>query len=51
MLVAIGGGFRNKEVDIRLGDVVASKPNGRLNGIVQYDLGKYTKDGFSVWVR
>ncbi|KAF3403072.1 Serine/threonine-protein phosphatase 6 regulatory ankyrin repeat subunit C [Talaromyces pinophilus] len=46
LLVGIGGGFPNKEADIRLGDVVVSKPDGRFNGVVQYDLGKYTKDGF-----
>jgi nucleoside phosphorylase len=46
LLVGIGGGFPNKEADIRLGDVVVSKPDGRFNGVVQYDLGKYTKDSF-----
>jgi nucleoside phosphorylase/Tfp pilus assembly protein PilF len=46
LLVGIGGGLPNKEDDIRLGDVVVSKPDGQYGGVVQYDLGKWTADGF-----
>ena len=31
---------RFAEADIRLGDVVVSKPTGRFGGVVQYDFGK-----------
>jgi nucleoside phosphorylase len=46
LLVGNGGGLPNKEDDIRLGDVVVSKPDGQYGGVVQYDLGKWTADGF-----
>ncbi|GAD98496.1 multiple ankyrin repeats single kh domain protein, putative [Paecilomyces variotii No. 5] len=40
LMVGIGGGAPTPEKDIRLGDVVVSQPQGTLNGVVQYDLGK-----------
>ncbi|KAK5181775.1 hypothetical protein LTR44_005975 [Exophiala sp. CCFEE 6388] len=45
LLVGIGGGLPGGEddgQDIRLGDVVISKPTATFGGVVQYDLGKYT---------
>lgn len=50
LLVGIGGGMPEEEgdgSDIRLGDVVVSKPTASFGGVVQYDIGKYsTKGGF-----
>jgi nucleoside phosphorylase len=47
LLVGIGGGLPNRQADIRLGDVVVSKPDKQFNGVVQYDMGKYTEtEGF-----
>jgi nucleoside phosphorylase len=46
LLVGIGGGLPNKQNDIRLGDVVVSKPEGQYGGVVQYDLGTWDADGF-----
>jgi nucleoside phosphorylase len=34
--------------DIRLGDVVVSAPEGTSGGVVRYDLGKETIDGFQL---
>jgi nucleoside phosphorylase len=48
LLVGIGGGVPDEEDDvndIRLGDVVVSKPTASFGGVVQYDLGKYSTDG------
>ncbi|KAJ0420501.1 hypothetical protein BJY00DRAFT_136689 [Aspergillus carlsbadensis] len=45
LLVGIGGGIPNETDDIRLGDVVVSKPGGGSGGVIQYDLGKITVDG------
>ena len=45
LMVGIGGGVPTKEVDIRLGDVVVSKPTGSFGGVVQYDFGKTVKEG------
>ncbi|KAH6999390.1 nucleoside phosphorylase domain-containing protein [Ilyonectria destructans] len=39
LLVGIGGGIPRR-LDIRLGDVVVSHPEGTSGGVVQYDLGK-----------
>ncbi|KIW69219.1 hypothetical protein, variant [Phialophora macrospora] len=39
-MVGIAGGVPSKSVDIRLGDVVISHPQGRYGGVVQYDFGK-----------
>lgn len=42
LLVGIGGGIArpNDGMDIRLGDVVISQPDGATGGVVQYDLAK-----------
>ncbi|KAF4880678.1 Vegetative incompatibility protein HET-E-1 [Colletotrichum siamense] len=44
-MVGIGAGIPRRAFDIRLGDVVVSKPVGESSGVVQYDLGKIEKDG------
>lgn len=46
LLVGIGGGVPDfgTGIDIRLGDVVVSKPTGIHGGVVQYDKGK-SEDG------
>ncbi|KAK6343265.1 hypothetical protein TWF730_010861 [Orbilia blumenaviensis] len=46
-LIGIGGGVPGTQNDVRLGDVVVSKPQGNHAGIIQYDLGKDTEDGFT----
>lgn len=45
LMVGIGGGVPGKE-DIRLGDVVVSKPYQGHGGVIQYDFGKVTPTGF-----
>ncbi|KAL2012178.1 hypothetical protein VTN00DRAFT_4896 [Thermoascus crustaceus] len=45
LMVGIGGGVPSKEVDIRLDDVVVSKPTGTISGVVQYDYSKAIKGG------
>ncbi|KAF3941011.1 hypothetical protein ABW19_dt0200559 [Dactylella cylindrospora] len=45
LMVGIGGGIPSAANDIRLGDVVVSKPEGDLPGVVQYDLGKEVAGG------
>src|SRR5271156_4868779 len=45
LLVGIGGGMPSEEHDIRLGDVVVSKPTGTFGGVIQYDFGKTVQDG------
>ncbi|KAE8362700.1 purine and uridine phosphorylase [Aspergillus caelatus] len=40
LMVGIGGGVPGKSHDIRLGDVVVSKPVGKYSGVIQYDYGK-----------
>lgn len=47
IMMGIGGGVPNVHtgVDIRLGDVVVSQPDGTHGGVVQYDLGKNLEDG------
>ncbi|KAK2684952.1 hypothetical protein QWA68_016533 [Fusarium oxysporum] len=45
LMVGIGGGAPTPDRDIRLGDVVVSVPQGRLGGVIQYDLGKRLPDG------
>ena len=45
ILVGIGGGISGKRMDIRLGDVVVSKPTGSSAGVKQYDFGKAIKGG------
>ncbi|KAL4795475.1 hypothetical protein BDV19DRAFT_398686 [Aspergillus venezuelensis] len=46
LMVGIGGGLPSAKNDIRLGDVVVSIPHLQYGGVVQYDMGKYTSDGF-----
>ncbi|GLB21635.1 hypothetical protein AtubIFM61612_002183 [Aspergillus tubingensis] len=46
LLVGIGGGIPSLANDIRLGDVVLSAPDGLIGGVVEYDLGKETTNGF-----
>jgi nucleoside phosphorylase/tetratricopeptide (TPR) repeat protein len=43
--VGIGGGVPGGKNDIRLGDVVVSKPGGNYNGVIQYDYGKAVEGG------
>lgn len=45
LMVGIGGGVPSRTLDIRLGDVVVSIPEGTHGGVVQYDLGKLELDG------
>ena len=46
MLVGIGGGIPGSdEDDIRLGDVVVSKPTATFGGVVQFDRGKIHPNG------
>jgi nucleoside phosphorylase len=40
LMVSVGGGIPSKYHDVRLGDIVVSKPTGTFGGVVQYDLGK-----------
>ncbi|KAL2865254.1 nucleoside phosphorylase domain-containing protein [Aspergillus lucknowensis] len=46
LMVGIGGGVPSEEADIRLGDVVVSQPCADHGGVVQYDFGKVTPEGF-----
>lgn len=46
LMVDIGGGVPTAETDIRLGDVVVSQPQWSLGGVVQYDFGRSTLNGF-----
>src|SRR3984893_12751939 len=48
LLVGIGGGVPDlaNEIDIRLGDIVVSKPTKTAGGVVQYDMGKEFLNGF-----
>jgi nucleoside phosphorylase len=45
LMVGIGGGVPSKDNDVRLGDVVVSKPTGIYGGVVQYDNGKTVSGG------
>ncbi|OCK73208.1 putative ankyrin repeat domain protein [Lepidopterella palustris CBS 459.81] len=47
LMVGIGGGIPNLKSghDIRLGDIVVSRPEGTFGGVKQYDLGKTTAGG------
>ncbi|KAG5827097.1 hypothetical protein H9Q74_002807 [Fusarium xylarioides] len=40
LLVGIGGGAPSEKNDIRLGDVVVSRPTRNCPGVIQHDLGK-----------
>ncbi len=45
LMVGIGGGVPSRENDIRLGDVVVSKPAKKHPGVLQFDLGKTVREG------
>jgi nucleoside phosphorylase len=45
LLVGIGGGIPGDEDDIRLGDIVVSKPTATFGGVVQFDRGKIHPNG------
>jgi hypothetical protein len=45
-MVGIGGGVTSEEADVRLGDVVVSKPHKTHGGVVQYDSAKVAASGF-----
>ncbi|PIG85932.1 kinesin light chain [Aspergillus arachidicola] len=45
LMVGIGGGVPSNSNDIRLGDVVVSKPVAKYNGVIQYDYGKAVQGG------
>src|SRR5579871_4245294 len=45
LMVGIGGGIPNASYDVRLGDIVVSKPDNNHGGVVQYDLGKTVQGG------
>jgi nucleoside phosphorylase len=45
LLVGIGGGAPSEKHDIRLGDIVVSKPTDTYPGVIQYDLGKTHENG------
>ncbi|KAJ5923674.1 hypothetical protein N7454_008919 [Penicillium verhagenii] len=45
LMVGIGGGAPSEKVDIRLGDVVVSKPTRDFGGVIQYDYGKTVTGG------
>jgi nucleoside phosphorylase len=47
LMVGVGGGVWSKKVDVRLGDVVVSKPDGIHGGVVQWDFGKMESGGLS----
>lgn len=46
LMVGIGGGIPGTREDIRLGDIVVSKPNDQGGGVIQYDMGRQEEDGF-----
>ncbi|KAI7969609.1 hypothetical protein EIK77_001136 [Talaromyces pinophilus] len=45
LMVGIGGGAPSVEHDIRLGDIVVSRPEGSHGGVIQHDMRKINKDG------
>ncbi|KAL2827973.1 hypothetical protein BDW59DRAFT_159931 [Aspergillus cavernicola] len=45
LMVGIGGGIPREGFDIRLGDIVVSKPTGTHGGVIQYDQGKAITGG------
>ncbi|KAH0534097.1 hypothetical protein FGG08_007306 [Glutinoglossum americanum] len=45
LLVGIGGGVRTIKNDMRLGDVIVSRPDGKYGGVVQYNFGKSLSEG------
>ncbi|KAL4812736.1 violaceus kinesin [Aspergillus spinulosporus] len=45
LMVGIGGGVPCRNPDIRLGDIVVSKPTDTSSGVIQYDYGKTLHSG------
>jgi hypothetical protein len=45
LMVGIGEGVPSEEYDIRLGDVVVSKPGKQDGGVIQYDFGRTIAEG------
>ena len=45
LMVGVGGGAPSAKNDIRLGDVVISKPDGTSGGVIQYDFRKTVQEG------
>ncbi|KAB8237936.1 uncharacterized protein BDW43DRAFT_296928 [Aspergillus alliaceus] len=45
LMVGIGGGVPSQSADVRLGDVVISKPTATSSGVIQYDYGKTLRGG------
>lgn len=45
LMVGIGGGVPRENPDIRLGDIVVSKPTDTSGGVIQYDYGKTLQNG------
>ena len=46
LMVGIGGGIPSETNDIRLGDIIVSRPIEQGSGVIQYDLGRDEIDGF-----
>jgi nucleoside phosphorylase len=44
-MVGVGGGVPREKPDIRLGDIVVSKPSDTSSGVIQYDYGKTLQTG------
>ncbi|OJD15801.1 hypothetical protein AJ78_03981 [Emergomyces pasteurianus Ep9510] len=45
LMVGIGGGVPATKEDVRLGDIVVSRPSAARPGIIQYDFGKKVGEG------
>ncbi|KAL2823549.1 nucleoside phosphorylase domain-containing protein [Aspergillus cavernicola] len=45
LMVGIGGGAPSEDADVRLGDVVVSKPGRSSGGVIQFDFGKEYGNG------
>ncbi|KAL2814040.1 hypothetical protein BJX63DRAFT_442696 [Aspergillus granulosus] len=45
LMVGVGGGVPRENPDIRLGDIVVSKPTDTSSGVIQYDYGKTLQSG------
>ena len=48
LLVGIAGGVPSDAADIRLSDIVVSQPEGAHGGVVHYDFGKTTEQGYEM---
>ncbi|KAL6229422.1 hypothetical protein BDW75DRAFT_245754 [Aspergillus navahoensis] len=51
LMVGIGGGVPQENIDIRLGDIVVSKPTNISGGVIQYDYGKTLHNGHVLQTR